>query len=210
MAETVVLKTEKREGRGGHRAEKVRKAGKVPGVLYGHKEETISLTVSQEDLAEVIRSGARVVDLEGAAREKAQIVELQYDHLGKEVLHIDLKRVSADERIKVTLRIELKGIAPGVSGGGLLDQPLHLLHVECPAISVPDNVRVNIGELQLGQAIHVKDLTLPAGVKALDDPDLIVVHVTQPAAEPEPGEAKAEGSEPEVIRKAKPEGEEEE
>ncbi len=210
MAETVVLKTEKREGRGGHRAEKIRRAGLIPGVLYGHKEATISFTVTRDALAAVLKAGARVVDVEGVAKEKAQIVELQYDHLGKDVLHIDLKRVSADERIRIKIRVELKGIAPGVSGGGILDQPLHDLHVECPAISIPDSIRVNIGELQLGQAIHVKDLTLPAGVTATDDPDLIVVHVTTPAAEPEPGEPKAEGSEPEVIKKAKPEGEEEE
>jgi len=211
MADTVVLKSEKREGRGGHRAEKIRRKGLIPGVLYGHKEETVSLTVTREDLAVVVKAGARVVDLQLPDKvEKAQIVALQYDHLGKDVLHIDLKRVSADERIKVTLRIELKGIAPGIAAGGLLDQPMHVLHVECPAINVPDNVRVNIAELQLGQAIHVKDLTLPAGVKALDAPDAIVVHVTTPDAESETGEPKAEGSEPEIIKKAKPEGEAEE
>jgi large subunit ribosomal protein L25 len=211
MAETVTLKTEPRSGRGGHKAEKIRRLGKIPGVLYGHKEAVISLTVTQEDLAAVIKSGARVVDIQGAANEKAQIVELQFDHLGKDVLHIDLKRVSADERIKVPVRIELKGIAPGVTAGGLLDWPLHTVHVECPAISVPDSIRVNIGELQQGQAIHVKELVLPEGVTALDDGDLVVVHVTEPHVEPEPTEALAEGgAEPEVIKKAKAEGEEEE
>src|SRR5206468_4967888 len=87
-----------------------------------------------------------------------------WDHLGKDVLHIDFERVSADERIEVPVRIELKGIAPGVTGGGILDQPLHTVMVECLAISIPDSIRVNINELQLGAAIHVKDLTLPEGV----------------------------------------------
>src|SRR5439155_17618767 len=105
-------------------------------------------------------------------------------HLGKEVLHVDFMRVSQDERIEVPVRIELKGIAPGVTGGGILDQPLHTLTVECLAIRIPDSIRVNINELQLGAAIHVKDLTLPEGVKALADPDAIVVQVMTPAAEP--------------------------
>lgn len=211
MAETVVLKTEKREGRGGNRAEKARRQGKVPGVLYGHKQATESISVTQEDLLAVIKSGARVVDIQTASgQEKAQLMEVQYDHLGKEVLHFDLKRVSADERIHVAVRVDLKGIAPGVTAGGRLDQPLHSLHVECPAISVPDSIRVNIGELQIGQAIHVKELPLPAGVKALDDADLVVVHVLEAKAAAEPTEAAAEGAEPEVIRKAKTEGEAEE
>jgi large subunit ribosomal protein L25 len=211
MAEILVLETEKREGRGGHRAHQLRKTGKVPGVLYGHKEETVSITATAEALAAVLKSGARVVEIKTpTGQEKAQIVALQFDHLGKDVMHFDLKRVSADERIKVAVRIELKGIAPGIAAGGLLDQPLHVLHIECPAVSVPDSIRVSINDLQLGAAIHVKELTLPEGVKALDEPDAVVVHVTMPALEAaaEPGEAGS--AEPEVIRKAKPEGEEEE
>ena len=208
MADTLVLETEKREGRGGHRAFQLRKKGLVPGVLYGHKEETVSLSATADALAAVLKSGAKVVDVKTAAgQEKAQIMALQFDHLGKDVLHFDLKRVSADERIKVAVRIEVKGIAPGIAAGGLLDQPLHVLHVECPAVSVPDSIRVSINDLQLGAAIHVKELSLPEGVKALDDPDAVVVHVTLPAAEEE---AAGETAEPELIRKAKPEGEEEE
>jgi large subunit ribosomal protein L25 len=212
MAETVVLKTEKREGKGSHRAEKLRRQGKVPGVLYGHKQATESLSVTLDDLLAVIKSGARVVDIQTASgQEKAQLIEVQYDHLGKDLLHFDLKRVSADERIHVAVRIDLKGIAPGVTAGGRLDQPMHSLHVECPAISVPDSIRVNIGALQVGEIIHVKELALPEGVKALDDPDLVVVHVLEAKAEPVPTEAApTEGAEPEVIRKAKTEGEEEE
>ena len=76
--------------------------------------------------------------------------------------------------------IEIRGIAPGVTGGGVLDQPLHALEIECLAVRMPDSVRVNINELQLGAAIHVRDLTLPPDVKALTDADAIVVHVTLP------------------------------
>jgi large subunit ribosomal protein L25 len=212
MAESQVLQTSKREGRGSRLAQRLRKQHKVPAVVYGHKEETVSITVDHKPLLEAIRHGARVVDLHtDRGIEKTQIVEVQWDHLGKEILHVDFKRVSADERIEVEVPIEIKGIAPGVSEGGLLDQPLHVIRVSCLAASPPSSIRVNINELQLGAAIHVKDLKLPPNVQALEEPDAIVVHVTQPHAEPEaPAEAVAT-AEPEVItrKKGEEEGEEE-
>ena len=211
MAETVQLKVEKREGRGTRKARHLRKTGMVPGVVYGHKQETISVSLSAEELARVIRQGAHVVDLslEGGL-EKALIRDLQWDHLGKDLLHIDFERVSADERIEVPVRIELRGIAPGVTGGGILDQPLHTLTVECLAIAIPDSIRVNINELQMDGAIHVKDLTLPEGVKALDDPDAIVVHIKPPVVEAEAPVAPAATAEPELIGRPKAEEEAEE
>jgi large subunit ribosomal protein L25 len=213
MAETAVLKVSKRDGRGSRKAGKLRKTGQTPGVIYGHKQETISVALSGHDLLSAIRHGARVVDLQlDAGTEKAQIMELQWDHLGQEILHVDFRRVSADERIHVPVRIELRGIAPGVSGGGMLDQPLHTVDVECPAVAVPDSIRVNINELQMGQAIHVRELTLPPGVKALADPDAVVVQVTMPQAAPEaPAEAEAAAAEPEIVGRRvaaeEPEGE---
>jgi len=209
MAEQMVLTTTRREGRGTRAATKLRKKGQLPAVLYGHKEETVSLAISSEELQNVVRHKARVVDLQtaGAPTQKALIREIQWDHLGKEVLHVDFERVSADERIHVSVPIELRGIAPGIAGGGVLDQPLHALAIECPAISVPESIRVNVGELQLGAAIHVRDLHLPEGVTTAVDPDGIVVHVTLKQAEPEEGGVLPTGTaEPEVIgRKAEDE-----
>src|SRR5436305_963597 len=203
MAETAVLKINKREGVGSRKAAKLRKTGMAPGVIYGHKQETVSIAISRDALEAAIRHGSRVVDLEleGGAKEKAQIVEVQWDHLGHELLHVDFRRVSADERIHLTVPIEVRGIAPGVTGGGVLDQPLHALEIECPAIHVPDSIRVNINELQLNAAIHVRDLVLPPDVKALTDADAIVVHVTLPQAEPEEGAAEAApgAAEPEIV-----------
>ena len=209
MAESETLVAQKREDRGTRTARRMRAAGRVPGVLYGHKQETLAVSFSAEELSRIIRHGVRVVDLQtDGGTEKALIKELQWDHLGKEVLHVDLARVSTDERIEISVRLEVKGIAPGVTGGGVLDQPMHTLLVECLAVAIPDSIRVNINELQLGAAIHVKDLTLPEGVKALADPDAIVVHVTTPAAEPEAGAAPAGTAEPEIIGRKAAEGEE--
>jgi large subunit ribosomal protein L25 len=215
MADFVVLETSKREGRGSHRAAHLRRKGRVPGVLYGHKKATESLSVAKDALLHAIVHKARVVDLKSeAGTQKALICELQWDHLGKDILHADFQRVDINERITVTVPLELKGTAPGVTGGGALEQPLHVLRVECLAVAVPESVRVNIGELQIGSVIHVRDLHLPEGITALDEPDAVVVQVKAPLVEAEAPAAaaeEAEAAEPEVIgRKAAEEEAEEE
>jgi large subunit ribosomal protein L25 len=191
----------------------MRRKGLVPAVLYGHKEETLSIALPADEVAKAIRHGVRVVDLQaGGKEEKAFIRDVQWDHLGKELLHVDFTRVALDERIVVTVPLELRGTAPGVTAGGLLDQPIHTLSIECLAISIPESIRVNIGELQIEGSIFVRDLALPPGVKAMSDPDAIVVHITKPIAEPEPTVAPpVEGAaEPEVIGRQKTEEEESE
>jgi large subunit ribosomal protein L25 len=137
--------------------------------------------------------------------EKALIREIQWDHLGIDVLHVDFTRVAADERVVVPVSIELRGIAPGVTAGGLLDQPLHSLEVECLAVSMPDSIRVNVNELQVGGVIHVRDLVLPAGVKAMAEPDAVVVQVkaAEAVAEPAAAAEAPEQAEPEVIGRQK-------
>ncbi len=201
MAESVLLESKPREGRGTHAARRMRREGLIPAVVYGHKEKVLSISLVKDDLMKALRHGARVVDLRADGKEeKALIRDVQYDHLGQEVLHIDFARVSADERITIQVPIELRGIAPGVTAGGVLDQPLHTLEVECLALSVPESIRVNINELQIEGVIHVSDLKLPEGVKAMADPDLVVVHVKPPQAEAEaPAATPAETAEPELI-----------
>jgi large subunit ribosomal protein L25 len=219
MAEVGSLRSQERTGHGSRQARRLRKEGHVPGVLYGHGEATISVTVSADDLNKAIRHGARVVDLaHGSKTEKALIRDVQWDALGHDIMHVDFYRVSEHERITIDVRLELRGTAPGVTAGGVLDQPLHTLHVECPVLSVPDVIRVQINELQIDGAIHVKDLTVPTGVVVKNDPEAIVVQVRPPMVEPEAPAAAAaapvaaEQAEPEVIgrqARAAEEGEEE-
>ncbi len=201
MAESIELVTQPRQDHGSRAARKLRRQGHVPAVVYGHGEGTASITVNGDALSNAIRHGARVVDLKtGNDLQKALIREVQWDHLGKELLHVDFSRVSKDERVVVPVPLHLRGQAPGVNAGGLLDQPLHTLEVECLAIAVPDHIRVNVGELQIGGVIHVRDLVLPEGVKAMGDPDAIVVHVKAPEAEAAAAPAAAgEQAEPEII-----------
>jgi large subunit ribosomal protein L25 len=213
MAESVQLATQPRDKFGTAVTRRMRQQGQLPAVLYGHKEATVPLTLSHDDFVKALRHGARLVSLKTDGTSATAIIqEIQWDHLGKEVLHVDFRRVSEDERVVVTVPLHLRGVAPGVSGGGVLDQPLHTLSVECLVTAVPESIRVNIGELQIDQAIYVKDLRLPEGVKAMGDPDAIVVHIRAPQAEPEAAAAPAaETAEPEVIgRQAKAEEGEEE
>ena len=142
MAETVALVVKARNENGSQAARKLRRKGQVPAVLYGHKEATVHLSLDLDEFTKALRHGARVVDLktDGGKDEKALIRDLQWDHLGKSLLHIDFARVSLDERIHVTVRLELRGIAPGVNAGGVLDQPLHEVEIECLAISIPETI----------------------------------------------------------------------
>jgi large subunit ribosomal protein L25 len=218
MADTLSLKTEPRKGQGSRDANRLRKVGRIPAVVYGHKETPASVTVSGDELRSIIRHHARTLQLVvGSKTETVLIQEVQHDHLGSEILHVDFRRVSKDERIKTTVDIELRGVAPGTNSGGVLDQPLHQVHVECPALAVPESIRVKIDSLLVGQAIHVKELELPAGVKILDDPDLVVVQVKQQVVQPEPTPVVAPteagapvAAEPEVITKKKEKPAEEE
>jgi large subunit ribosomal protein L25 len=209
MAEAVTLAIQPRTTSGTHKARQLRRKGLIPAVVYGHKEATVHVTVPAEDFTKMVRHGTRVLDLQADGKtEKVLIRELQFDHLGKDILHADFARISADERVVVEVRLELRGTAPGVTAGGVLDQPLHSIEIECLAISMPESIRVNIGELQIGGIIHVSDLKLPEGVKAMTDADAIVVHVTQPAAEAAAPAEAGEQAEPEVIGRQKAEEEE--
>jgi large subunit ribosomal protein L25 len=211
MKESLVLTTQGREGHGTRAARRLRKQGLVPAVIYGHKEATVSVALPGEDLGKAIRHGVHVLDLQTDGNiQKVLIRDVQWDHLGKEILHVDFTRVAADERVVVTVPVEVRGIAPGIAAGGVLDQPIHSIAVECLVTSVPDSIRVNVSELQLGAAIHVGELTLPPGVKVMADPDAVVVHVTVKQAEAEAPVAApvAEQAEPEVIGRQKPPEEE--
>jgi len=212
--ETVTLTAQPRTSRGKRAAAQLRKQPLVPAIVYGHKEEPAAVMLPQADLERVLRHHVRVVDLQtNGHTDTALIREVQYDHLGKEILHVDFERHSKDERIHVEVPIELRGTPTGIGAGVVLDQPLHSLEVECLVIAVPESIRVRIEGLQLGHAIHVKELQLPEGVIALADPDAVVVQLKAALPEPEaaPAEPGAAGAaEPEIVgrRVAKEEGEE--
>lgn len=211
MVEVATLNVELREAQGKRFNRRLRAAGKIPAILYGHREKCVPLSISAEMLGSALRHGNRFVQLAGAVREKALIKECQWDTWGKQVLHVDLTRVSEHEKIRVTVALELRGEAPGAKEGGAVKHQLHEIELECEAASVPEKIEVNINHLELGQAIHVADLAFPAGCAALTDSALLVVSCLEAieTSEGEGEQASADGSEPEIIGRKKEDAEEE-
>jgi large subunit ribosomal protein L25 len=194
---------------GKHNNRRLRRAGSIPTVLYGHGLENVPLTVSASSLDTVLRHGSRLVNLIGAANESAFIREVQWNTLGTHILHVDLTRISMHEKVEVQVTVELRGEAPGVREGGVVDQQVHQVTIECPAGSIPDKLLVNINHLKLTEAITLAALELPEGATALGDPEAIIVQCIIPVEKSEEVAAEAAPGEPEVIGAKKEEEEEE-
>ena len=200
------LTVELRDSIGKRRNRRLRESGKIPAVLYGHKEANLSLMLNAEQVANVLRHGSRLVQLKGAANEKAFIKDCQWDTWGQEVLHIDLTRVNEHEKIRVTVPVELRGEAAGVRDGGVVKHQLHSIELECEVASIPEHLVVNINTLAFNQVIHVSDLELPPGAISLTDATQVVVICTPPV-EVTDEQAAAGEEEPEVIGRKKAEDE---
>ena len=200
-----LLKVEPRTKFGRLNNNRLHRDGKLPAVLYGHGEAAVSLTLGADQLEAVVRHGAKVVDLEGAASGKALLQDVQWDTFFHQVLHVDLLRVKAGDTVTVDVSIELKGEAPGVNEGGIIEHLIHSVEIEVPLDLVPEKLHIKIGQLQIGGELCIKDISdLPAGATVNADPDEIVVHCLMPVTEEE--EAAVEegtGAEPEVIAKGK-------
>jgi large subunit ribosomal protein L25 len=180
----------------------------LPGVIYGHKEAIVPVTLAKKEVVDHLNRGAHLFDLSlDGKNEKVLVKEVQYDHLGMEVIHVDFARVSLDEKVKVTIPLELKGIPKGEADGGVLQQIIKELEIECLVTEIPDAIRHNISEMALNDVVHISDLKLPAGVKVLQDADLLVATVKEILEVVAP--ATEEGAaEPEVIGRKPAEGEE--
>jgi large subunit ribosomal protein L25 len=204
MSDTLEVVT--RKAGGSRDSRRLRRAGMVPAILYGHGEKCVELAAKREAIEAVVRHGSRFVELTGAVKEGAIIRELQWDAMGSYPLHIDLLRVSKSDRVKVKVPIDLKGECPGQRSGGVLSLVMHEIELECTADTNPDHIHALVGHLEVGHSIKVHDLQLPKGAKALVDGDETVVTCLHPSKKAE--EAGAAGAaEPEVIgRKAAEEG----
>ena len=211
MAKSEALNAQFRTTTGTRANKRLRSQGMIPGVVYGHKEAVVSISVPGRELVRHLQHGTHVFDLsmDGGAQ-KVLVKEVQYDHLGKEVLHIDFARVSLDERVEVTVPLELRGTPKGEEDGGVLQQIIAELEIECVVTEIPELIRHNVSEMKLDDVLHIRDIQLPPGVKCLQDGDLIVASVKEIVEAAAPSEA-GEAAEPEVIgRKAEEEGEGEE
>ena len=207
MTESVKIQVEPRDpaknkGTGSRVARRLRAMGRVPAVIYGHKQAVVPISLGRHDVLRLIKSHGHLADLDvGGTTETVLIRDVQWDHLGKEVLHLDFSRVSAEEIIETEVAVELRGQAAGLANGGILEQLVRSLSIKCKAGAIPDSLKIDISNLQVEEGIHVRDLVLPPDVTFSADPDVLIVHVVVRAAQPEPAEAGAEAPvQPEVIK----------
>jgi large subunit ribosomal protein L25 len=209
MAEQLTVELREIQGKLNNR--RLRRSGTVPAVLYGHGLENVKLSVSEEALGLALRHGSRLVNLVGGVNESAFIRDLQWNTWGTQVLHVDFTRISADEEVEVTLTIELRGEAPGVRSGGVVEHLIHQVEIACPAGSIPEKLKVNINHLNLDDTITLAQLEIPQGARLLtDDLEAVMVQCVIPAEMPEEEAGTAGEGEPEVIgAKKEEEGEEE-
>ena len=183
MADAVKIKVESRDsaknkGTGSRVASRLRKAGFIPAIIDGHKQPNVAISLPRASGWEMIKQSTHLAELSfGTSTETVIVSDIQWDHLGKEIIHLDFTRVSADESIETEVKIDLRGEPKGLADGGTLEVLVHELRVVCRANAIPDSLRVDVSKLGVGQAIHVKDLVLPEGVKVHAEPELLVVHV---------------------------------
>ena len=207
-SETAQLTAKVRGELGSRKNKRLRDAGFIPGVIYGHKEDVVPVTLPKVELVRYLNHGAHLFALAVDGKsENVLVKDVQYDHLGIEVLHVDFARVDLNERVEVTVPLLLRGEPKGEAEGGVLQQVIADLEIECLVTQIPHEIRHNVSEMGLNDVLHIKDLQLPEGVRALQDEDLIVATVKE-IAEEVPAEAAEGAAEPEVIGRKPEEGEE--
>ncbi len=196
------LKAKKREGKGKYSAFNLRKAGQMPGVVYGKgMADNINIAVDLKEFLQLLKTGDRIVDLdiEGSIR-KVLVKAVQHGTYDHEVLHVDFRAISDTEVIEVELAIELAGEAEGTKVGGMIEHNLYQVLVRCLPKDMPENIVVNIDKMKLGDILYAEDLPKLPGVTYVFHGNPAVVSCHQPAGE----DAAVEGDEeqasaPEVI-----------
>lgn len=205
--ETVEIQIEPREAGSKGDAKRARKSGKLPGIFYGPKSAAVALEVDRKEFM------SRVADLEGShliriksaspalADKVALVKELQYHPVTGEVVHADLYEVDLTAKISVKVPLHFVGKAAGVVRGGILQPIVREIEVECLPMDIPEFFDVEVSALDIGDSIHVAELTMPEGVTAASETDLTLVTVVPPSIEEAPTPAEAapvavEGAEP--------------
>jgi large subunit ribosomal protein L25 len=213
MAEQEVVAAKAREGKfNKNAARRVRAAGSIPGVLYGAQEPSIAVELDPKQITRILHSDSghnTIFDLEvGASRTKAMIVDWQYEPIKGQLMHIDLKRIAMDKAIRVKVPVLLEGIPVGVKvQGGILDQVLREVEIECLPADIPTHIDLNVSGLGLNNSVRVADLPHTAKIKFITDEGATVAHVVAIKEEVAPTvdavAAAAAPAEPEVAKKGK-------
>ncbi|HKW16099.1 MAG TPA: 50S ribosomal protein L25 [Terriglobales bacterium] len=217
--EANLLEAQQREPGTKNDARRVRRDGKIPGVVYGAGKQAMPVSVDPRQVSRILHSATghnTVFDLTlDGERTKAMIVDWQYEPIKGSLLHIDLKRIAMDQKLRVNVPIELVGEPSGVKQqGGILEQIAREVEVECLPGDIPNQIELNVAELVFGMVLRIVDLPKNDKVKYISDPDQPVAHIISIKEEEAPaeaavGEAAAAPAEPEVIKKGKQETAEE-
>jgi len=208
------------ESRGKNEARRLRASGRVPAVVYGAKKDAVAVSVDPKHISKILRSASghnTIFDLQvGPEKTKAMIVDWQYEPIKGKLLHIDMKRIAMDEKIRVKVPVHLVGEAAGVkTQGGIMDQVLREVEIECLPGDIPSHFDADVSEMVFGQVLRVADLKHGGELKFVTDETQAVAHVTavkeEVVATPDAAaaDAAATTAEPEVIKKGKQEAGEE-
>lgn len=216
----------RRETFGRNEAGRLRRAGRIPAVLYGGEGVPAeSIAVDPKALMHILRSDSGLntliaLKVDGSGETRVLLREYQINPVTQGLLHVDFYRIAMDKVLRVTVPVHLIGEAKGVKAeGGIVDFVNRDIEVECLPADIPEHITVDVTELMLHDGVRVRDLPISGTWKAVTDPDMLIVHVVAPKAEPEPEVAEAAvaaaaapavPAEPEVIKKGKVEKPEDE
>lgn len=197
------LQAQVREETGKSNAARLRRDGLLPCVLYGSEVDTIPLTVKTAELMQIIREGGHnvLIKVKVDSEEYITLVrEVQLHPVAKDYLHADLQWISMKDKLQTLVPVLIVGVAPGVEHeGGVLQQQLREVEVECLPTDIPDHVEVDISELGFGESLSVEDLVVGPGVEFITEPDEVVVSVVAVQVEEEPEEDDDELEEDELM-----------
>ena len=185
---TLKVKKRIRLGKGG--SKQVRKEGKIPAVIYGKGSETIPLIIDPVELKKALatESGRNTlldleIDADGKKIKKLSILkDVQIDYVLQKPIHLDFQTVNTEEKVAVNVPLNLTGRAQGLKEGGILEQNIKEINVECLPENIPTAIEFDISDIQLGEAIHIKDINLPEEVEALGNPGNLVASIQIPRA----------------------------
>jgi large subunit ribosomal protein L25 len=215
--ETISIAAKPRSETGSHAVSRLRRDGKVPGVVYGHEfKSPLPIVIEGRDLRSALAghniNSVFTLQIEGRGATPVMIHERQLDVVSHHLLHIDLYAVNLSESVEANVTVVAVGNAPGVKEGGVLDIVLREIAVEALPGSIPEQIEVDVSELNIGDNIHVRELKVPEGVTIVEDENDIVLSVLAPskAEEEVPVAAVAELAQPELVGEKKPEEEVEE
>ncbi|MDI6605807.1 MAG: 50S ribosomal protein L25 [Candidatus Omnitrophota bacterium] len=213
--EEISLSAALREDLGRGKVKDLREKGFIPAVVYAQGRQTLVLQVSRSELLRLVHQHHNIesvvinLKVKDSKKEKARpclIKEIQYEPVHGGILHVDFNEISLTKAIKINLQVVAKGESIGVKQeGGSLEHHLWEVEVECLPTNIPQNIEVDVSNMKMGDAIHVRDLKVPVGVKILNDPEAAVLSIAEPMKEEVPAEA-VEGEiplEPEVIKEKK-------